>query len=263
MRRMPLHPRLEPAARRARGLALGLLALAGGACSAHETPATPPPPLSVPASAYHLRDRVVAVVDEEAVLLSDIEQVIGLGLVTAEPGESAAALRARVLDQLIDQRLRFQVVDRFAFERVSVDLIEAQVARIAEQFPSREAFLRRLAELDLDEEELHQLVARQLMVLNYVEERLGARVFVSLDDIRTYYEEELAPRLRKAGQPVPALEDVREDIRALLKEKRLNQEIEDWTERLRREADIQVFLDEPVQPLPPRVDRVAGSAPPA
>ena len=35
--------------------------------------------------------------------------------------------------------------------------------------------------------DLRQLVARQLMVLTYVDEQLGPRVFVSLDDINAYY----------------------------------------------------------------------------
>lgn len=241
-------------------VALLLLLLGAPACSRGPEPTVPPLPRqpAAPLAAHRLEDRVVAVVDEGVILLSDIDQVIGLGLVARREGESPEALRSRALDGLIDQRLRFQQVDRFGLERVSVDLVESQVARIAEQFPGREAYLERLAELELGEEEVRQLVARQLMVLSYVEERLGARIFVSLDDIRAYYEEEMVPGLGAAGSPVPPLEDVREDIRGLLRGQRLNEEIDRWTERLRREADIQVFLDDPVDELPPVIERREG-----
>ena len=177
-------------------------------------------------SQHELRDRVVAVVDEEAVLLSDVEEVIGLGLVDRQPGESDEALQARVLEGLIDHQLRFQAAERFGFGQVPVEDIEQQVDAIRDRFPDPAAFAARLAELGLAEVELRQLVARQLMVLNYVDERLGARVFVSLDDIRTYYDDELVPQLTSQGQPVPPLEEVREQIRQVIKQRRLLDEVE-------------------------------------
>ena len=47
---------------------------------------------------------------------------------------------------------------------------------------------------------LRQLLTRQILVLAYVEERVGPRVFVGLEDIRRYYETVLAPEAGKSGQ---------------------------------------------------------------
>jgi hypothetical protein len=247
--------------------ALPLAAVAAfllAACSATPSPAVPPAAAATgsgPTLAdLTLVDRVVALVDEEAILLSDVERVIALHLVDERPEESPAALRERVLDRLVEQRLRFHAADRFGFVDVSVERIEEEVERIAGSFDSRQEFLDRLRSVGLSEGELRQLVARQLMVLNFVDQRLGARVFVSLDDIRTYYDDELTPRLRQQGETPPPLEEVREEIRALLKERRLNEEIERWTEELRREADVQLFLDQPADRLPPVVDRTDEAA---
>lgn len=204
-----------------------------------------------------LVDRIVAVVDEDPILLSDLEEVIGVGLAQRRDGEGDEAFRARVLEQLIEERLRFHEVDRFGFAQVPVEEIEAQVAEIRSRFESDEAFRARMREVGLGDQELRQLVARQLMVLTYVDERLGARVFVSLDDIRAYYNEALKPRLEAGGEPVPPLDEVREDIRTVLKEQRLNEEIERWTEELRLEADVQTFLDAAGE-LPPVVQRFSG-----
>lgn len=238
-----------------------LLLLLTLACAGATPPPEPAPAPAGPAPTladHTLRDRVVAVVDEEAILLSDVEEVIGLGLVERRPGEGDAALRRRALDGLVEQRLRYQAAERFGFGRVSVEEIERQVASVAARFDDRRAFLRRLEALGLTEAELRQLLARQLMVLNYVDERLGARVFVSLDDIRAYYQDELVPRLREGGRQAPPLDEVREEIRGLLKERRLNDEVARWTEELRREADVQTFLDEPLEELPPLRDHMTG-----
>ena len=73
----------------------------------------------------------------------------------------------------------------------------------------------------------------------------------------------LAPRLRREGEPVPPIEEVREEIREVLRQERLNEELARWTAELRREADVRDHLDAPVdvtqRPLPPKV----GERPPA
>lgn len=232
---------------------LVLSPLAFGATSAQApTPSSPP--------REKLQDRIVAVVDDDPILASDVEQVIGLGLAERRDGESDQAFRRRVLQGLIEQSLRFHEIGRFGFEQVPVEVIEEEVAKIRAGFPSSVAFEERLRELDLSFQELRQLVARQLAVLTYVEERLGARVFVSLSDIRSYYEETLVPALEARGAEVPPLEQVREKIRSLLKEKRLNEEIERWTDDLRRQADVEIFSDDYPEDLPPVVERFGEPA---
>lgn len=198
-----------------------------------------------------LLDRVVAVVDEDPILSSDIDRVIGLGLVEQRPGESADLLRRRVLDQLIEQRLRSHEIDRTGFVQVPVEEIERQIAEIRARFPDEASFERRLLDLGMTRSTLAQLVARQIAVLVYIDERLGPRVFVSLDDIRDYYASTLTAEAEKRGEKVPPLEDVREDIRAVLREQRLNVELARWSEELRRNSDVESFYDEPVNRLPP------------
>jgi hypothetical protein len=200
-----------------------------------------------------LLDRIVAVVDEDPILLSDIRRVIALGLVERRPEEDDRGLDRRVLDDLIAQRLRSHEVDRYGFEVVPLELVEEQVEALRQRSGDPEAFEQRMSELGLDGEGVRRLLTRQLQVLIFVEERLGPRVFVSLEDIRAHYSEVLTPQLEEAGQSVPPLAEVREQIREMLRQERLNREIERWTEELRREADVIDQLDRPPRPLPPPV----------
>jgi len=214
-----------------------------------------PPPVPAPAAdqSLELRDRILAVVDEDPILASDVDRAIALGLSERRDGENEHAFRRRVLESLIVQRVRLHEVDRFGIEQVPVEQIEEQVEQIRSRFPSEEAFRRQLSEVGLDLDGLRQLVARQLAVLTYFEEFLGPRIFVDLEEIREYYEETLVPELEGRGEPVPPIEDVREDIRNLLKQQRLNEAIEARTEELRRQADILNFSDEDHEELPPVV----------
>lgn len=201
--------------------------------------------------ADELLDRVVAIVDDDPILASEIDQLIALELVDRQEGEDDDDYRRRVLDLLIEQKLRFHEVDRFGFAEVPVEAVEDALEEIEGEAGGKEALERRLEESSLDRQILRQIVARQVMVLIYVEERLGARVFVGLEDIQQYYDDVLVPDLTERGQAVPAIQDVRESIRSVLREQRMNEELEKWTVELRSRADIEDFLDSHSAQLPP------------
>lgn len=206
-----------------------------------------------PPAPLELRDRIVAVVDEDPILSSDIDRAITLGLADRREGESERAFRRRVLESLIVQRIQLHEVSRFGIEQVPPEAIEEQVDAIRSRFRDEEELRARLAEVGLDLPGLRQLVARQLAVLSYFEEFLGPRIFVDLEEIREYYDETLVPELEARGAPVPPIEQVREEIRRLLRERRLNEAIETRTEELRREADVLTFFDSEHEELPPVV----------
>jgi len=83
-----------------------------------------------------LVDRIVAVVDDVPILASDVRRLIELGLAQPREGEGRRPFERRVLDDLIDQRLRLAEVDRFGTSRVSDEEIERAIARIRVAFRS-------------------------------------------------------------------------------------------------------------------------------
>jgi len=209
------------------------------------------------ASPNVLKDRVLAIVDEDPILASDLDRAVVLGQLQPKPGEAEKAFRRGVLDDLVAQRLRFHEIDRFGLEQVPVDQIEKQVAEVRARFKDEATFRQKLREVGLDEAALRQLMARQLEVLTFVDERLGPQVFVSLDDIATYYKTVLTREMQQQHLPVPPLDEVRDKIREVLRQQRLTEEIDHWTEELRRKANIAVYFDQPGGgPLPPVVKRI-------
>src|ERR1700676_602377 len=100
-------------------------------CVAWSTASSSSLPAPAPAAAAHstgganvLKDRVIAVVDDDPILATDLDRAIVIGQLEPKPGESQRAFRRRVLDDLIAQRLRFHEIDRFGLEQVPVDQIE-------------------------------------------------------------------------------------------------------------------------------------------
>jgi hypothetical protein len=131
------------------------------------------------------------------------------------------------------------------------------VAEVRARFKDEATFRQKLREVGLDEAALRQLMARQLEVLAFVDERLGPQVFVSLDDISSYYKNVLTKELQQQRLPVPPADEVRDKIREVLRQQRLTEEIDRWTEELRGKANIAIYFDQPGGgPLPPVVKRI-------
>ena len=205
-------------------------------------------------------DRILAVVEDDPILASEVDQVISFGIAKQEEAEDDRAFRRRILDYLIEERLRFHEVDRFGFAEVPVEIVDEQFQELQTQVGGPDRFVEVMEGLGLDEQGVRQVLARQVMVWVYVEERLGARIFVGLDDIRAYYDEVLVPQLQEGGQPVPPLEEVREAIRTVVREQRINEELERWTIELLQQADIEDYFESNYASLPPVVDAVGAGA---
>jgi len=206
-------------------------------------------------------DRILAVVDDDPILASEVEQVVAFGIVKPEDDEDERATQRRALDFLIEERLRFHEVDRFGFAEVPIDVVDGEFNRLQRSFGGSAKFDQALERLGLDEQGARQVLARQVMIWVYVEERLGARIFVGLEDIRQYYDEELVPQLVKRGKEVPPIEEVREPIRTLMREQRKNEELERWTTELLQQADIEDYFDSAFDSLPSKMTSIeAGSS---
>ena len=212
------------------------------------------------AEAVERLDRIVAVVDDDLILQSEIERALTFGLsdLGADPPRQRDAVERRVLDQLIEQRLRFHEAERYDLAPVPAAEVERQIAEISRRFGGSEALDVQLAAAELDRDLLRERIRRQLRVLAFVDERLSARVFVAEEAVLEHYESVLVTDLVARGAAVPPLDAVRDEIRQLLEERALAEEVAQWTAELRRRARILDLLDRPVDldNLPPVVERV-------
>ena len=186
-------------------------------------------------------DRIAAVVDRQVITVSEINQMLLVRFFARQASTSEDDYRRDALESLIAQALRFRDVERFGAEDVPKDSIEARVQEITKRFASPAAFDDAVRQAELSQDELRALVKRQLQVEQYIQERFAPLIFVSNDEIETYYRGPWSQQRRERGMAIPPLNDVREEIRALLKSSRLQQEIDKWTTQLRARANVDVY----------------------
>lgn len=186
-------------------------------------------------------DRIAAVVDRQVLTVSEVNQMVQLRFFPRPADRSDDDYRRDVLDNLIAQALRFRDVERFGAEDIPKDSIEARLQEMARRFASPAEFDAAVARAELTPDEVRALVKRQLQVEAYIQERFSPLIYIANDDLETYYRGPWTTQRRQRGLAVPPLDQVRDEIRSLLKSTRLQEEIEKWTAQLRARANVDVY----------------------
>ena len=173
-----------------------------------------------------IAERVLAVVDERPLLLSEVravEAVRGLG-------------RPQALEASIDERLMFQEASRLPQAAVSDENAGRALRALLETRPELEA---------LPTAQLRRLIRRQAAILQYVDFRFRPQVRITEEVLRAAWNEEFR------GQPEgPPFEEAAPALRARLERGALDERIEDWVRRLRERAEVR-YVEGPGSPPPP------------
>jgi hypothetical protein len=189
-------------------------------------------------SAAEVVDRIVAVVDRHAITLSEAEQAMELrALRGAEPLEPAV-----VVERLIESYLIEREVRRYRDEPVMPEEVRRAVSALRESFPSEGTFYEELASKEMTEDSLALLLRRQIAIARYLDRRFRSLVYVTEDEIRNYYDQEIVPALRDAGEPVPERESVTESIQQILVEKKFNDRVDSWIDNLKSRVRIRRYV---------------------
>jgi peptidyl-prolyl cis-trans isomerase SurA len=151
-------------------------------------------------------ERVVAVVNDDAIFLSELRQKAGpflqraMGAPTeAQRMQAIHSIYTQVLDHLIDQRLVAQAADDESITITDAD-VDSAIATVRQQsgLPEDE-FWDAVAEQGFGTEtEYRADIRAQLLHFRVLNARMGNRVNITEDDVRQHYDELVAQARRRA-----------------------------------------------------------------
>jgi hypothetical protein len=196
--------------------------------------------------AQKIIDQILTLVNEDIITRTDL--IWGLALDPNAPspaGEVSADLLRRALEVRIDQLLILQEARRLPAPEIRGEEVRAKVTALSKRFPSEAAFRERIESVGLTQQRLNELMREVIQIERYVDFRFRSFVFVTDADIQKYYDERLAPEMRKQGQVPPALDSklqngqtIHDNISEIIKQEKINQEIDTWLNSTRQRADI-------------------------
>jgi parvulin-like peptidyl-prolyl isomerase len=216
------------------------------AVSALVAPASEPPaaPAATPAAQGVVLDRIAAVVGDDLILESEVRKLAGVGYLPREAGEADEAYRDRVLASRVVEVLRDRQLRKTGGIEPRREEVEARVAAlearvVKERGESLDGILSRAG---ATRDDLTAFVKRGMALESFVRERLSPAIKTTDAELRAYYDGPFREEARVKGlSALPPFEDVSEQIRELVRERKLNAEIERWTEQLRAETRVLIY----------------------
>jgi len=192
------------------------------------------------AQAQKIVDRVVARVEEEIILQSDIEQLARYQLLVDGKSES----EAQILDRLIDQWIVRKEAEASRFPAATEIDSEREMRRLERSFANKEDFAVQRQKAGLSEAELLQIVTAQAYLSNYLDSRFRPSVQIDEKAIDDFYNQALIPKAKARGQEPPSLEAARDLIQEILVQRGINEQADKWLKESRGRLSITKLVNE-------------------
>ncbi len=189
-------------------------------------PAVPQKPTEVDGIAARIGNDVLT--NSEVRELQDYQRLV----------EGQAQDRAKVMEELVDQWIVQTEAVATRFPHPTADEVSLEFQALLKQFPSREQFQARLAQIGLTQDEVRQILERQLYYIRFLNYKFHAATQVTGEQIEAYYQQDLAPSLRKRGLTVPPLDQVEAQIRQLLTQEAINEKAAQWLDEAKARLRI-------------------------
>ena len=195
-------------------------------------------------------NRVVASVGDNAITQRDVIEEYHFELFldgkppTGEPNKDE--LHA-ALNRLISQTLLTEQMQRpggAAKNGEGEKDAEETLKAVREKFPDEQSYRAALQSLGMTAEQVLKRLEIYERTLQMISNRLRPRALPDPSEVDDYYTKVFVPEFKKrnSSRP-PALDQVREQIREILAQKKMNELLDDWLKRLKATHRVTIHAD--------------------
>jgi hypothetical protein len=185
-------------------------------------------------------DRIVARVENDVILLSDVRELKEYQELVNGKSESGGA----ILDRLIDQWIVRSEAALSRFPEPKDAEMDREVSRVVKSFASLEEYEARKKQSGLNDAEVRKIVSAQLYLTSYLDSRFRPSVQIDEKAIVDFYQNAVVPRAKTRGQEPPTLDAARDIIQEALVQSDINEQADRWLKESRARLHVQKFLEE-------------------
>ena len=213
---------------------------------------TPPPPATpsmMPNVPGTQLDRVVAIVNDDLILDSDVNEELRLQAFDPYHASSEKLSSARAIERLINRDLILQQL-KLQTEQAPTDAeVNKQIDQLRKDIPAcsryhcetKEGWDHFLADNGFTEASFFARWKERMSVLSFIEDRFQMGVSITPQEVRTYYDKTLLPEYERQNAPAPKLTAVSSQIREVLLQQQITNLLGDWLKSLRAQGSVVVL----------------------
>ena len=206
---------------------------------------------SGPTHAGVLIDRVVAVVNGDVVLESDVEEERRMAAFQPISTPEGNATREKAIERLVNRRLLLQQAKLQPERPVTEADIDAQIDQLRKEIPACKAahcetdagWAKFLAAHGVTSNEVRAHWRERMETLQFVEVRFRSGIRISQAEIESYYQKTMLPEYAKQGVKAPPVEKLSDRIQEVLLQQQVSGLLSDWLKSLRAQGTVQLVQD--------------------
>ncbi len=208
-------------------------------------PATPSMMPRVPGTQL---DRVVAIVNDDLILDSDVNEE--LRLQAFDPYHNRSELSStRAIERLINRDLILQQLKLQPEQAPSDAEVNKQIDQLRKDIPACSQYQCQtkagwdhfLADHGFTEDSFFARWKERMTVLSFIEDRFELGINIKPEQIQNYYEKTLVPEYQRQHTSPPKLEAITGQIREVLLQQQISNLLQDWLKSLRAQGSVVVL----------------------
>ncbi|MBS1814377.1 MAG: SurA N-terminal domain-containing protein [Acidobacteria bacterium] len=194
-------------------------------------------------------DRIVAIVNGEIILESDVEEEMRWAKLQPYRTLRAGSERDQALSRLIDRTLIMQQEQGYVQAPLKEEEIDEEVKQMRDDLPAcerykcqtEEGWRRFLAENGFTEQNVRNRVKLRMQVLRFIQQRFRAGIRISDQQIDDFYKNTMLPQYAKEHATPPPLESVSARIEQVLLQQQVSSLLDQWLKTLRDQGQVRIL----------------------
>ena len=201
-------------------------------------------------------DQVVAVVNADLVLESDVDEERRFIAFQPFRDQSKPYSRSQAIARLVDRTLILQQAKLQAGEPVTEADVDAQLTALRKDIPACKQFdcatdagwEKFVAAQGFTMAELRDRWRERMQVLRFIELRFRMGIRISPEEIKTYYEKTLLPEYARQKAAPPKLAAISDRIQEILLQQQVSALLVDWLASLKAQGTVRMAKPGEVEP---------------
>jgi hypothetical protein len=184
-------------------------------------------------------DRIAATVANHVITESEVmEEIRVTAFLDGSAVDFSAEQKKKAVERLVDQELMRKEIVFTRFPYPSESDIKPLYAQVRDRFPDESAYKTELRKYGLTDGDVREHLQWQVMMLRFIEYRFQPGVQVSDAEIAAEYRDFTTKWRESKKADAPALEQVRDDIEKLARERLVDSALDRWLGEVRTQNSI-------------------------
>ncbi len=191
-------------------------------------------------------DRVVAIVNGELILDSDVDQERRFAALLPYGEAGGEYTRDKAVERLINRKLILQQSRLQPDDAITTEDAEADLNKLRKEIPdckqyhceTKAGWDKYLASEGFTEASLTALWQQRMEVLAFIERRFRMGVKITPEQIQTYYTKTLLPLYAAQHATAPPVDSISERIQEVLLQQQVSNLLSDWLLSLRAQGSV-------------------------